>query len=679
TSFLKKSKGDPKSTDGIKHRQFVALTKRLVEDASAYAANPSANPLNVQRQMKLVIDGQAVSDIPASNGAFYRGPYKIKDDETLLKNDPVFLETDGPAGSGAGAIGFYTKNADGSFGAISGNLTKYGYDNYSGPGIQKEAKFYIRVPDQRPLDGIAITALARTTVSAINMPVVLVHQDPITGEQDWKKVQAFIGLTANSEATVYGQAFLPLSSQSGRLTVLKNGANGTAFSFRLTDAVGNPVNLGTLPVSSADFDKYNRIVTNGQNGIFKLTAGTGDAAFAWTLPLGDYTITELDPGADYAVSYRINGYASQPGRIVSASLTSDVFVQFTNTSVPHPPPVTITIAKHSTPGALSVTPSVEGAVFALKKNDGSYSERAVVNAHGKASFTLLPEYNYAGGYTLTELLAPAYHIGLSAPVNFEIHNTGNSVEIPMPSYLGTGEFAVYQDSGGNFVFSIMNVYVPQALPTTTPVAITVVKHSDDGGVSVEGAEFVLRGIGMGNSYSESMTTTHGVITFTDLSLDSEYILTEVSAPANHIGLSGPIRITVDADGAISVTPAAADEASVLSYGKAGNLTLSVLNTYNPPSPRRPPSTRRPPATPPDGVTPPEPTPEEPTPDAPEQPDIPYPPNPDTAQEVTPPSELPQTGFAAGFDAPRALGALAMLLAVALLVSALHLRRRESGR
>ncbi|MDR2770441.1 MAG: thioester domain-containing protein, partial [Clostridiales Family XIII bacterium] len=51
TSFLKKSKGDPQSTDGIKHRQFVALTKRLVEDASAYAANP----LNVQ-QMKLVID-----------------------------------------------------------------------------------------------------------------------------------------------------------------------------------------------------------------------------------------------------------------------------------------------------------------------------------------------------------------------------------------------------------------------------------------------------------------------------------------------------------------------------------------------------------------------------------------------------------------------------------------------
>ncbi|MDR2295473.1 MAG: thioester domain-containing protein [Clostridiales Family XIII bacterium] len=303
TSFLAKSIAEasaatpPRNTaSGIKHRQFVALAKRLIADAAAYAANPSAQPPLGIPQPALAIDDSNAGPL---NGGYY-GPYQITDGNNVLKGDDlVFLDRDGPASSGFGGIGFYTANEDGTFSAIPGNLQKYGGTDM-GPGIKKDQEFYISVPPGLAHDGVSINALSRTTTAAaVRMPVVLVHQDPESGAQDWNAVQAFIGLAnANIDVTVYGQAVLPLGIDTGTIRVSKAGggeAAGKEFSFRLTDASGNPVDLGSLSVTPAI--QNNPLLYNGEgsDGVFRLTAGGGRLSRSKTSPWGTTGSRSLCP------------------------------------------------------------------------------------------------------------------------------------------------------------------------------------------------------------------------------------------------------------------------------------------------------------------------------------------------------------------------------------------------
>jgi hypothetical protein len=711
TSFLSASILEANKTDtppqntlsGIKHRQFVALAKRLVEDATAYAANPNAEPLALQ-SMDLAIDGSNAqrTATPDNSGAFYYGPYKITDAGILNDDDLVFLEMTGPQPD-AGNIGFRVKDGDGEFVNFDDEnfIQRYGESaSVIGPAIEKKSEFYIRVSPGYSLNGVSMTALARTTTqAAVDMPVVLVHQDPTTGAQDWNAVQAFIGLaSARINATVYGQAVLPLSSAVGRLQVHKTGngdANGKTFSFRLTYANGNPVNLGNLSIPPPDLDKYFRLVTDGPNGVFQLTAGTADAAFSWPLPLGEYMLTEL-ADADCKVSYSINGNPAD-GRTASVSLLREnaiELVRFTNTPIPPTPPVTVSVVKYSSePDA-----SVEGAAFLLEKTGGGYSGRAVVNAHGVAYFPQLPSLDFLGRYTLTEILPPANHTGLSGPVRFQATRIGDgSVAFIIEPVLGGDSVKAYSNADGSLTFAVANTYVPPPAPPTPPTplepvpppfTVSVVKHSDADGVapSVEGAVFTLaKTDGAGGFSGRAVVNAHGVASFLPPRGDSagQYTLTEESAPANHTGLSGPIVITVDETGTPSAISAPADRASVLSYKNGGALTLSVTNRYNPPTPPAP-------STPPgpgpgDGSTPPAPENPPASPPAPENPapapngdDIHPAPQLGATQEVTPPDKLPKTGGAVGTDA-FPFGVLPVLLAAIALSLALRARRRGKSR
>jgi hypothetical protein len=691
TSFLAESVREANRTQGmqpqntpsgVKHRQFVALAKRLVEDATAHAKDPAAKPLNLP-QMELAIEkaqefdpeGVAVSqDTPAGpRTVTYYGPYRITDNGALKIDDPVFLEMDGTKDSDFASIGFYIKNPNGSFEPIPGNLQKYGGD-HTGSGIEKGKDFYIGVLAGRSLNGVSITALARaTTQAAIETPVVLVHQNPETGEQDWDAVQAFIGLAnANVDVTVYGQAILPLSSATGMLQVSKSGAGdikGKEFSFKLTYANGNPVKLGDLRIPPYDRDKYSRIVYgDGRDGVFKLTAGTADAAFSWTLPLGEYKLTELS-GADYKVSYRHNQDPPENGSVVSVSLLNENIpevVRFTNTPIPPAPPVTVSVVKYSDdPYA-----SVEGAAFLLEKFEGGYSGRAVVNAHGVAYFPQLPSLNFEGRYTLTEILPPANHTGLSDSISFQaMRNDDGSVAFGIGQSMA-GTVRAYSNDDGALTFAIENTYVPSGPP---PFTVFVVKHSDAGDASsVEGAVFALTKTDGSGGYSERAAVTRGVASFSPPQESSagEYALTEESAPANHIGLSGTIAITVDETGTPSAIATRTDRASVVSYRNGGTLTLSVMNAYSPPP------------TPPTPGNPTLPEPPSPAPDNPEPPveDTPPASPPETPSEAPPPPKLPQTGGKVGFGA-LSPDVLALLLAGAALIlsPALRTRRKERGR
>ncbi|MDR2133346.1 MAG: Cys-Gln thioester bond-forming surface protein [Clostridiales Family XIII bacterium] len=489
-----KTKKPPQDTpSGVKHRQFVALAKRLVEDATAYAANPAGTPLNLP-QMELAIENNTILNTVV-DGITYRGPYKIVGNGALTSDDLVFLEMDGPEGSGFAPIGFYTKNQDDSFAPIPGDLQKYG-GNYKGPGIRTGQEFYIGVPAGVSLDGLSMTALARATTKATTeTPVVLVHQNPATGAQDWKAVQAFIGLAnAGVEITVYGQAVLPMSSDTGEIKIYKvvydTALHNAEFSFKLTDDKGNPVDLArSLPTS------LNLTIVNPSEGIFRLQAAGGGSQITG-LPLGEYKLTEL-VGADFSVEYRITGGGSTTtSQGITALLTlptdgSSVTVECINTPIPPSPPIPPIPPPQPTPPAPAPQPPVpagnptppaillakyssdngrflEGAEFTLKNSNETYIATGTTNAHGIIAFPALPipNANSVATYSLTETRAPGAHAMLSGSVEFSVSNYGPIYINPQPG-TGTVAFTAHNDTydGAAYcVFSIMNQYTPPPTP-----------------------------------------------------------------------------------------------------------------------------------------------------------------------------------------------------------------------
>jgi hypothetical protein len=472
-----------KTESGIKHRQFAALTKRLIEDAIEHGAEQPSDSARI----KLKIEKTAVSTDKTVDEVIYRGPYKIlNDDGTLGADDPVFLNTDPQSG-----INFYTKDTDGSFKLIPKDLQKYG-DNATneGAGIAINKDFYIGDFDVNKLDGISISALARaTTAAAVTLPVVLVHQDPQSGKQNWDDIQAFIGLAGiEANTTVYGQAFLPLHSEAGEIQISKSAADtngaGKEFSFRLTDDKGKPVKLGDLSMTPAIKDNPNRYFGDGSDGVFKLTVGS-TVTFG-LLPLGNYKITEF-VSEDFSVAHKINSETeARQGRTAEVTLQSDgstAIVDFTNTYVSTPPPPLppvpvpptpvppvptspgdpvpqiLLIAKHSSRDGKPLA----GATFtlAISGEEGEAIPLGVTNAHGVLSAYLPPISAPAQQvtYILTETRAPSDHSGPADPLLLTY--VVSSKSFAPQTNPGGIPYELHQDTdSGVFIISMANTYNP---------------------------------------------------------------------------------------------------------------------------------------------------------------------------------------------------------------------------
>ncbi|MDR1571687.1 MAG: Cys-Gln thioester bond-forming surface protein [Clostridiales Family XIII bacterium] len=452
TGYLMKSTG-AYSDGGIKHRQFAALTEALVEGAGAYAANPASAPLGIDR-LDISIDGSAATETPTGSAVLW-GPYRITDGGIGLEGDDlVFLEAGGPEPL-AGGVVFYT--SEGGIASSIAAIQKYGKAAEYRSAIKKNEDFYIYVPSANlaDLNGLYISALARTTETAVKMPIVLAYQDPSTGGQDWKEVQAFIGLTDGFPVTAYGQAMLPLGISLGAIQLGKSATNiNGPFLFRLTDAAGKAVDLNSVTVTPA------AAVNSAADGI--LSIGDGGLVTIGDLRLADYRLTELVSGSGLAASYTVGSGAETPGRTASVQLTGEVPVEvdFTNTSVPPD----IFIKKRS---GRSGNPDLPGASFTLTKPDqvfGDYTSgslptdtRGVIESYSLA----LPDYpSFAGTYLLTEYSAPASHKKLSGGIAIEVTQSGivtsasalNAADASYVAFSGIG--------GRTLTVIIENAYTP---------------------------------------------------------------------------------------------------------------------------------------------------------------------------------------------------------------------------
>ncbi|MDR0380626.1 MAG: Cys-Gln thioester bond-forming surface protein [Oscillospiraceae bacterium] len=418
TSFLQASNGDPLSSNGIRHRQFVALMGRLIAEADAYAANPT--PLNDTR-LEVVIEGDE-TEMAAEGGSEYYGPFTVSavttSGEYLQDDDKIFLDLSG--GPDASAIGI----VNGVGGEPVQSDTIYGSRD-TGPYVIRGEEFYLRVPAGYSLEGLKLRAFTRTETTVTNMPMVLVHQDP-DGMQNWQTVQAFIGLADNVAATVYGEALRPLQDEShGTLTVVKMTAGlerEEPFVFRLTDGKGAPVNLGLL--TGIHISR----IRNAEEGLFTLPAGS--SLTIGGLLLGDYRVTEIE--TTNTVLYRVSEDGSfATGRTASVSLTQQENAQtVTFLNVPNAP--FISVRKRSgAPGH----PTIEGAEFSLRREGGGYDSGVVrTNAQGGITFAGLPHYTlpagFTGTYLLTEESVPGgRHDLLSGPVTLEIASDGRVTSV----------------------------------------------------------------------------------------------------------------------------------------------------------------------------------------------------------------------------------------------------------
>jgi hypothetical protein len=686
TNFLAKSTG-PKSPNGIKHRQFVALMKALIADADKYAENPSAEPAyKVPFEIAIDESRAATSPIFVSGDANYYGPYYFKTTGSAVTVGEVFLEIQGPPNSGE--IGFYY-NDNGTFGAsILGDLQKYGGDPIldRGPGIGIGDSFYIRVPIGLDINDKRIAALTRVTGGNTNMPIVLVHQNS-DGSQDWSAIQAFIGLTTGP-ATAYASAFLPLSgADTGNIRVSKNSGVGLGpFMFRLTDDHGKPIFLGGTGIDS-------EYVVNGdgEDGIFQLMH-TSEAAID-LLPVDNYIVTELQSAGneDDIVTHTVHS-ANFTGRVTQTiqlplfAKTPPLFepvadVVFTNS--PYVPAhIPLTLRKL---GGETGQDPFEGASFTLTGPDGVIEGPLTTDANGLLKFTRELQIPARGTdvYTLTETASPQNHFALMGTVSVKVSFTGD-VEISADNSHDTGYISLNGGKGGNDaeIIVVNEPFTPPAPPEpfTPPPnpdhSIFIAKRSSAAGnplPALPGAKFTLEKNGA--VYDEAVTDEDGMLFF-DLgstgNFYGDYILTEVlPAPANHNPIA-PIHFTVTGGGEITnVVTADGDSITWLDIKDNTHeyYAFRIVDTYIPPTP---PSSHD--YTPPPPLVPEKPEvptePEEPTNPAPETPDTPTPIDTDVL------GHLPQTGDVADTAPPLPLMLLVLL---ALCGAAAILRLRGDGK
>jgi hypothetical protein len=149
TSFLTASKGDVNSPEGIKQRQFVALMKRLIADASAFAA--SGDPLSPTTDFAISIGTGFSAPPPAETGYYFEGPYRVSSSGNVVSYDKVFIDLEDKNKS---VSDITIVKADGT--PFPLDFQRYGGDSSDlGVGVALDEEFFLKIPDTHTdLNGI---------------------------------------------------------------------------------------------------------------------------------------------------------------------------------------------------------------------------------------------------------------------------------------------------------------------------------------------------------------------------------------------------------------------------------------------------------------------------------------------------------------------------------------------
>jgi hypothetical protein len=327
-------------------RQMFRLLGAMEERARAYDAAYKTNPESdwlageyTKPQLSMVKD--SVADYYVPGGIYYYyGPLRVVNDPAGVRSnelEQIFLSVEG---------GPYNASDIRFVQDVSGSAlptgTRYGTSD-SAPYVtmtgNSSEPFYLRVPwNLTDLNGISIHAVARANVSDYKGPTLLVHQDPMTGVQNWDTVQAFVGYASNIPAKVFGEASLDLDGALNNIRVRKSVEGGgiDQFEFQLTKGDGSPVPLTASVNITFNVEKT---LLDGGSGVF--TLGNGEYADISLLPPGVYTVTET--GGDYTAVYTVDNAAPAEGSAASVILPATqeqprYEVNFTNTPLPTPTP-----------------------------------------------------------------------------------------------------------------------------------------------------------------------------------------------------------------------------------------------------------------------------------------------------------------------------------------------------
>jgi hypothetical protein len=504
TGFLARSGANPDSQNGIKHRQFMALLDALIAGAEAYAASPSSlyvgvTPFEIEisgtfddtTRTTVTADPTYTSNPKVGGGISY-GPFSLQETLGSYNSRPsgtratppeALLQFSNKAGS-VPRVEFYSADP-----SIAGAPRLSDSDVYGGapgdtlPGVGINApgvnanQFWVYIPQDLPLpdtlEGATIAAVAKESIVSVQgvdvkLPTVLVYQDPITGEQDWAAIQAFVG-AATAPLTQYATAAIPYdtSAVTGQLAVFKYADAGEGpFTFQITYEDGTPVYLDSSNFENNPYATPNSAaILNGPDGTFSLA---GDMASAWIhdLPLGKYFITEF-----YNDSFQVHSAVDSliPGDFAlldtaAVTLTDAVGhdVYFSNDAVP----MALSIAKVSAVSEENVMGALlSSAKFRLEQisgGTGTIEETKLTDEEGAAVFSiplvtpgeLLLQYldkftpadfsRVDATYELTETDVPANYTQLSGPIKIEVVDgliakvTPTSEDVGLVSISGIG-------------------------------------------------------------------------------------------------------------------------------------------------------------------------------------------------------------------------------------------------
>ena len=272
-------------------------------------------------------------------------------------------------------------------------------------------------------------------------------------------------------------AFARVNASTGSLRIektMQGGGSAAGFEFEVRNAAGDLI--GTF--------------TSGTNGQVTIP----------NLPAGQYTVREINIPAGYEV-------VGENPLTITVSPNQTAVARFTNRRMDGQ----IRIEKYNANPAMG-TPSLAGAVFEIRRADGTVVETITTNAQGIATSGTLPW----GDYVVVEITAPAGFVLDSTPRTVTLNAANLTVQLRVPNTPQTGRISV-QKQGNVLVGAqqIETIFGTQYLPIFEPRGLP-------------GAVFEIRD-SQGILVDTITTATDGIATSRELPL-GEYTLVEVTAP-----------------------------------------------------------------------------------------------------------------------------------------------------
>ena len=388
-------------------------------------------------------------------------------------------------------------------------------------------------------------------------------------------------VTSGADTFVDGDG-IPNKPQHGNVTMLKTDANGTALNdatFRLermngTDWITTPPTVvaeGLVSDRTYRMNDGNTALVNADGT--EITATDGRITVT-NLKWGTYRFVETTPAPGYA------GEAEDGTEITSGNLT------ISRTQL-NPTLATSAGAVRNEPTSLELNKQneanqgLEGAEFTVTPlDDATFADpgKLALNDDGSVTLTtdgsgfasLTGQLVVGCTYRIYESKGPSGYDPLDEPIDVKVQSNGDLEVVSNGGNLPAGweRSDVTGAPGGGADGTIDNQFSFTA--TNAHMAIQLLKvSSNNNGVKLEGAEFVLTGMCMDNNTSHTYTTNEdGVINITEgLMGGVRYTLTETKPAAGYVKIPDPLYFQMDMRGEIFLTDAAGNPLDEADYPK----------------------------------------------------------------------------------------------------------------